>query len=101
MVTLDPKIEFRDPPAVLPRLGNATDWERIVAALKKNKGQFGLVGVYSPGIASHIRSGRYKQFHPHGDDAEKAKAYMRRHWEVTVRKTDDDTGHELYIRWLG
>jgi hypothetical protein len=101
-MALTPAVEFRSPKPPAQRWEGQVDWNEVVATLKEAKNEWGYVGNYSSGIASHIRSGRYKQFHPHADDQEAGKAYVARHWEVTVRKADDDSGlYELYIRWLG
>lgn len=99
-MALKPTVEFRDPKPPNQRWDNVTDWEKNVATLKGMKNTWGYCGEYSAGVAAHIRAGRYKQFHPHGDDLEAAKSYMRQHWEVTVRKADSGL-YELYIRWLG
>lgn len=102
-MTLDPSIQFREPGPVRPPREGETDWTAVVETLKQHKGEWALVGEYSQGVASHIRSGRYQQFHPHGSERDKAALYMERHWEVTLRKErDDQTGvRSLYIRWLG
>ena len=91
---------LNDPPKPNHRWEGQTDWDAYVASMKANKNEWGYCGDFSSGIANHIRSGRYKQFHPHGDDAEAARLYMKKHWEVTVRKNDDGL-YELYVRWLG
>ena len=99
---LDGSVEFRTPEAPVSRFRPRVDWAAVVKTLKADPGEWGYVGDFSSGLASSIRAGRYQQFHPHGDDEEKARAYMRRHWEVTVRKVKDDSGrYETYLRWLG
>ena len=106
-------VSFGDPQPVSRWEGN--DWPKVGAALKARKGKFGHVGQFSTGIASHLRSGRYKAFLPealHDADPDEKRAYMRDHWEVTTRtvpppkrrKTDDDPLYnrcDVYIKWLG
>ena len=101
-MALHPAVEFKTPEPPASRWDAQVDWDAVVAELKAVPTEWGLVGNYSSGVAAHIKAGRYKQFHPHGTDVEKAKTYMRRHWEVTVRKCKDESGlYETYIRWLG
>lgn len=99
-MALTPAVEFRDPKPPAQRWEGQVDWPTNVATLKGMKNQWGYCGDFSSGVAAHMRAGRYKQFHPHGDDVEAARVYMKRHWEVTVRKTESGL-YELYIRWLG
>lgn len=105
---LNPGVEFRTPEPPSTRYQSVVDWPTVVSTLKADPGEWGYVGVFSSGVAGHIKAGRYPQFHPHGDDLEKARVYMRRHWEVTVRKVKPKKGqedgplrYETYIRWLG
>jgi hypothetical protein len=76
-------------------------WRDIVATLKHSPGKWGLVGNFSPGVATHIRRGQYKAFlEGYGGSDEGAAAYMKRHWEVTTRKTDQGSRNDIYIRWI-
>lgn len=99
---INPAIELREPSPMPNRAEGSVDWDAVAAELKAAKNEWGYVGDFSSGVASHLRAGRYRQFHPHADDPEKARAYMSRHWQVTVRKVKPDNGlYEVYIRWLG
>jgi hypothetical protein len=100
-MALNPAIEFKTPEPPAQRWDAQVDWDAVVVACKGKPTEWALVGNYSSGVAAHIRAGRYKQFHPHGDDTEAAKRYMKKHWEVTIRKCKDDSGlYETYIRWM-
>lgn len=95
-------MEFVTPPP--EKKGQKSErWRTVVAQLKDNPGAWAMVGNFSPGVATHIRRGKYPAFLPDderlGDDA--AAVYMRTHWEVTTRKTDDGKRNDVYIRWLG
>lgn len=74
-------------------------WRDIVAALKSNKGEWALVGNFSPGVATHIRRGKYPAFLDGCDTP--VDLWMQSHWEVTTRKTDNGKRNDVYIRWLG
>lgn len=91
-------MEFIEPPPEIKGQRSAR-WREIVKTLKENKGQWALVGNFSPGVATHIRRGQYKAFLSDLDDA--PDVYMRQHWEVTTRKTNDGSRNDVYIRWLG
>lgn len=94
-------MEFIDPPA--EARGERTQrWKDIVSTLKENKGQWGLVGNFSPGVATHIRRGMYKAFLEGMSPEESiAHVYMSQHWKITTRKTDDGKRNDIYIKWLG
>lgn len=94
-------MEFIDPPKEA-RGERSKRWQDIVVTLKENKGEWALVGNFSPGVATHIRRGQYKAFLQGwvGNEGDLA-AYMQRHWEVTTRKTDTGSRNDIYIRWLG
>ena len=74
-------------------------WRDVVRQLNENKGEWALVGNYSPGVATHIRRGKYPAFIPDGTDIDK-HAYMSMHYEVTTRKNGTDR-NDVYIRWVG
>ena len=94
-------MEFIDPPAEI-RGERSQRWRDIVATLKDKKGEWALVGNFSPGVATHIRRGMYKAFLDGwvGSEGDVA-AYMSRHWDVTTRKTDNGNRNDIYIKWLG
>jgi hypothetical protein len=92
-------MEFIDPPPEAK--GQRSErWREIVRTLKENKGQWALVGNFSPGVATHIRRGQYRAFLD-ANDPSSPDVYMKQHWEVTTRKTDNGTRNDVYVRWLG
>lgn len=94
-------MQFKEPPAERRRQRSA-HWETAVAELKNNPGEWGMVGVYSPGVASHLRKGKYPSFLPDGtSDPMEAERYMREHWEITTRRINEGRRNEVYIRWVG
>lgn len=91
-------MEFVTPPP--ERKGQRSQkWREIVAALKEKKGEWALVGNFSPGVATHIRRGKYPAFLDGCDRS--PDLWMRDHWEITTRKTDNGKRNDVYIRWLG
>lgn len=95
-------MEFIEPPP--SKKGAMSDrWINVVAELKTKKDQWALVGNYSPGVATHLRRGKYPAFM--GDfsnfDPAQAALYMQRHWEITTRKTHNGDRNDVYIRWVG
>lgn len=92
-------MEFVDPPtkAIQER---SDKWKEIVWELRHNRGNWGLVGNYSPGVATQIRRGKYKAFIAE-DAIESAEVYMRNHWEITTRKTNNGNRNDIYIKWIG
>ena len=95
-------MEFIAPPP--EKKGQRSErWRTIVARLKEHRGEWAMVGNFSPGVATHIRRGKYPAFLPEGerlvDDA--ASVYMKVNWEITTRKTDNGKRNDVYIRWLG
>ena len=94
-------MEFVDPP-LEARGERSKRWKEIVATLKENKGEWAMVGNFSPGVATHIRRGLYKAFLEGwvGSEGDVA-AYMQRNWEVTTRKTETGSRNDIYIRWIG
>lgn len=92
-------MEFVSPPPHQPRQ-RSEKWINVVAELKANPGEWAKVGNFSPGVATHIRRGKYPAFLD-GCDHEQVGVYMESHWEVTTRKTDNGTRNDVYIRWIG
>jgi hypothetical protein len=94
-------MEFIDPPPEAK--GQRSErWREIVSTLKDKKGEWARVGNFSPGVATHIRRGQYKAFLGGWEGSEgDVEAYMKRHWQVTTRKTDDGKRNDVYVRWLG
>lgn len=77
-------------------------WRTVVKELKARTGEWALVGNFSPGVATHIRRGKYPAFlEGYEGTPEQVNLYMARHWEVTTRKTDGGKRNDVYIRWLG
>lgn len=93
-------MEFVDPPPQI-RGERSQKWIETVKELKANKGEWGIVGNYSPGVATHIRRGEYKAFLDGDLLPHEAEIYMGIHWEVTTRKTNNGKRNDVYIRWLG
>jgi hypothetical protein len=91
-------VQFSEPPLARKKTVSQK-WVDIVAELKSNPNQWALVGNYSPGVATHIRRGRYPAFLPEGETNK--EPYMGQHWEITTRKTDNGSRNDVYIRWLG
>lgn len=91
----DPPVSNRKP---------STNWVKKVETLKNEyPGQYGLVGNYSVGVATHIRQGDYPAFIPdaiRGADPEIREQYVRSHWEVTTRRTPNGR-NDVYVRWIG
>jgi hypothetical protein len=78
-------------------------WRSIVDFLKAHPDEWGMVGVYSVGVAPEIRNGKYRAFLPEGFDGddEEAKAYMTRHYEITTTTLNvQPKRSEVYIRWI-
>ena len=93
-------MQFVNPPEPKQRRSNE-HWRNVVKELKASPEQWGLVGNYSIGVATHIRNGRYPAFLDGWQGSpEQTALYMARHWEVTTRKTPDGR-NDLYIRWIG
>lgn len=93
------------PPATV-RARKSSKWIDIVEQVKQltdNEETEGwaYVGEYSPGVATHIRRGKYKQFLPDDLQGISPEVYMSLHWEVTTRKTGDGWKNAVYIRWIG
>jgi hypothetical protein len=96
-------VEFVDPPPTI-KGERSRKWQEKVDAMKAKRGEWANVGNYSPGVATHIRNGKYKAFlDPENMPASDSEAltYMRVHWEITTRKTDAHSRDDIFIRWLG
>lgn len=94
-------MEFVSPPPET-RGPRSERWIKVVAELKQNPGEWALVGNFSPGVATHIRRGKYPAFLTGVDSSQEgAHLYMNRHWEITTRKTNEGKRNDIYIRWLG
>lgn len=91
-------MEFVAPPPQQSRQ-RSERWTNIVTELKNNQGEWAKVGNFSPGVATHIRRGKYPAFLD-GCDIE-PEVWMNTHWEITTRKTDNGNRNDVYIRWLG
>lgn len=74
-------------------------WVEVVHQLKTEyPGQFGMVGNYSVGVASHIRKGKYPAFVPaHVTDKQ---TYVKENWQVVTRRTPDGR-NDVYVKWIG
>ena len=94
-------MEFAEPPP--SKKGAMSDrWIEIVAELKTKQGQWANVGNYSPGVATHLRRGKYPAFlEGFAGDDEEITRHMSDHWEITTRKTDEGHRNDVYIRWVG
>lgn len=91
-------MQIGDPPE--SKRKPSADWVKKVKMLKDEyPGQYGLVGNYSVGVATHIRDGDYPAFLPDTPVADKA-GYVRSHWDVTTRRTPDGR-NDVYIKWVG
>jgi len=92
-------MEFVTPPP--EKKGQRSErWINIVRELKEHKGEWALVGNFSPGVATHIRRGKYPAFLDGWTDGE-VDSFMRLHWEITTRKTDGGKRNDVYVRWIG
>lgn len=91
-------MEFTEPP-LMKHQKSRKHWTEIVQQLKDNQGKWALVGNYSPGVATHIRRGKYPAFLG-GNEPAAPEMYMRAHWEVTTRKTGEGR-NDIFIRWMG
>lgn len=76
------------------------NWPAAVAEMKQNKKEWHLLGEFSPGIATHMRKGKYKAFLPAGET--NPQAYMEQHWEFTSRVVQPGFPRvNIYCRWMG
>jgi hypothetical protein len=93
-------MEFVEPPPSKKGAMSA-EWIDKVARMKAQQGEWANVGDYSPGVATHLRRGKYPAFLEGfvGDD-EEIESYMTQHWEITTRKINGSR-NDVYIRWVG
>lgn len=102
-------MQFIDPPKRRHRQ-RSEHWDAIAQELRDNPNEWGRVwnpddtvdppGTYSPGVATHLRHGKYPSFIPTDlDNAQEKRRYMNDNWEVTTRKSKDRC--EIYIRYVG
>jgi hypothetical protein len=90
-------MEFTEPP-LMKHQKSRKHWTEIVQQLRDNPGKWALVGNYSPGVATHIRRGKYPAFLETHGTLEENLAYMTKHWDVTTRKTGEGR-NDVFIRW--
>jgi hypothetical protein len=94
-------MEFVEPPPSKKGAMSA-GWIDKVARMKAQQGEWANVGNYSPGVATHLRRGKYPAFlEGFAGDDEEIESYMAAHWEITTRKTDEGHRNDVYIRWVG
>lgn len=101
-------VDFRPPPPSKPGIVGKVDWPAVIAALKERQGDYGFVGTFSSGLASHIRTGRYAVFLP-GEASgwldEEKRRWMADHWSVETRAVGKNaTGgylFDVFVKWLG
>lgn len=72
-------------------------WINVVTWLNDNAKTWGYVGEFSPGISTQIRKGQYPAFLPPDFNGDR-KAYMEKHYEVTVEMVKGTRRCDLYIR---
>lgn len=93
-------LEFTTPPP--EKKGQRSQyWIDVVRELKANPNEWAKVGNYSPGVATHIRRGKYPAFVEGNLSEDQLAIYMRQNWQVTTRKTDDGKRNDIWIRWIG
>ena len=94
-------MEFMEPPK--SKKGSLSErWINIAAELIKNPNEWAFVGNFSPGVATHLRRGKYPAFlQENSYTPEQAQKFMATNWEVTTRKTDNGRRNDVFIRWVG
>ena len=96
-------MEFIDPPENV-RTRRSAIWAERVKTLKENPTRWALIGDFSPGVPSQIRSGAYRAFIPadiEAHDIEGRKRYMTDNWEVRTVRQGEGTRTSMWIRWIG
>ena len=90
-------MEKRTPPPPKQN-GQDIDWDAVVARLNTERGEYFHIGEFSPGVAHHIRVGRYPSFFPVGTD--NPQSYIRKRYHVTTRSVtgSDPRRSELFIK---
>lgn len=91
-------MEFVTPPPQQSRQ-RSERWVNVVTELKANPGEWAKVGNFSPGVATHIRRGKYPAFLDGSDTT--PEVWMKTYWEITTRKTDNGNRNDVYVRWIG
>jgi hypothetical protein len=77
------------------------DWASIRDQVKGLKGEWAMVGTFSPGMAHFIRTGKVAAFLPERFDGDREE-WMRQNWEVTARFVGRNPARvKVYVRWLG
>jgi hypothetical protein len=96
-------MEFIDPPEnSISRKSRI--WDERIQTLKENPTRWALIGEFSPGVASQIRSGNYKAFlgeNMRDSDSAEKKRYMAANWEVRTARIEDGSRMKMWIRWIG
>lgn len=91
-------IHIEDPPESR-QFRSDVDWPAVAEAIAKAKGKFHFIGVFSPGVATHIRNGRYKVFLP-ARGCDDPKDYMTTHYKVTTRSIPSEGGGKRVNLWI-
>lgn len=91
-------MQIGDPPESKKK-GPSKYWAEVADRLKTEyPGEYGMVGNYSIGVATHIRKGEYPAFVKPG--VSDRQGYVERHWDVTTRRTPDGR-NDVYVKWIG
>lgn len=93
-------VEFGEPP-VSRRDQKRQRWQAAANELRNRPMQWGKVGIYSPGIATALRKGYYKQFLDGKPEEILPDQWMRQMWEIHAVKVADHKKDEIWMRWLG
>lgn len=100
-------MDFVDPP-VTKKGAVSEKWLEIARALQAHPNEWGLVGDFTPGVATHLRRGTYPAFMDgfSGEHGPQATLYMKSRWEITTRKiaNTEETGgtrQNIYMKWIG
>lgn len=90
-------MEFQNPPERKRR--RSEHWTNVVKTLRENPNEWANVGNYSPGVATHIKNGKYVAFLESADGIEPL-VWMKQHWEIRTSKTDNARRADIFIRWI-
>lgn len=91
-------IQKSDPPPS-KKFASEVPWDEIVRVIDAEPGTWFLIGEFSPGVPTHIRSGRYKAFLKDYSGSD-PRGYMERTYEVTTRKSGDDPDRKRVNIWI-
>jgi hypothetical protein len=92
----------QDPPPMPVRNKSRDRWLDVAQKVRGLDGAWAFIGNHSPGVATHIRRGRYRAFLSDLDmDPEQAEQYMTRNWELTTRKSDQEKRVGVWVRYIG